>query len=89
MNGEYDPDLRYVETEFLERRSMPVPPWMLTLAFELIKDLVLDDKQSLKAEHVEKAMDKKFDSKAMEVVNQLINDDKSHSFKNLTDFLKG
>ena len=89
MNGEYDPDLRYVETEFLERRSMPVPPWMLTLAFELIKDLVLDDKQSLKAEHVEKAVDKKFDGTAMEVVNQLINDDKSHSFKNLTDFLKG
>ena len=89
MNGEYDPDLRYVETEFLERRSMPVPPWMLTLAFELIKDLVLDDKQSLKAEHVEKAVGKKFDSTAMEVVNQLINDDKSQSFKNLTDFLKG
>ena len=58
-----------------------------TLLLNVLKSLIIDKAQSLAVEHVKSALSQTLNPDDMASLDKAIDEDKSHSFNNLSDFL--
>lgn len=58
-----------------------------SLLLNVIKTLVIDKAQSLAIEHVKDAISSNLNEQQQELLDEIINEDKAHSFNNLSDFI--
>ena len=63
-----------------------IPPFLMTMAAGLIKDLVSDAAQSLAKPHIEAAL-AKAPPELKEALDKAVDEDKSHDKKNIMDWL--
>jgi len=63
-----------------------IPPFLMTMAAGLIKDLVADAAQNLAKPHIEAAL-AKAPPELKDALNKAVDEDKSHDKKNLMDWL--
>jgi demethoxyubiquinone hydroxylase (CLK1/Coq7/Cat5 family) len=61
---------------------------LVPMLLSAIQGMVVDKAQSLATEHVEQAIKDHLPEEAQELLNKAIEEDPSHSAKNLQDFLK-
>ena len=63
-----------------------IPPFLMTMAAGLIKDLVADAAQNLAKPHIEAALAKAL-PELKEALDKAVDEDKSHDKKNIMDWL--
>ena len=76
----------YLLNLFPKKEEM-IPPFIMTMAADFLKDLVMDELQDLKKEHIDDKL-KKAPKELREAFDKAIDNDSSHEHKNLMDFLK-
>ena len=64
-----------------------IPPFVMTMAADFLKDLVMDKLQDLKPEHIDDKLNKA-PKELREAFDKAIDEDSSHGHKSLMDFLK-
>ena len=84
MNGQYDPGLRYVEEEYLERRSMPIGLAIAQMLFNIVKDPLTDFGKEMLQKHLSEASDD-----VKKALDDAVNEDKSHTKKTLEELIDG
>ena len=62
---------------------------ILPMIGNMLRDLVVDQAQSLAKEHLESALEKHLPKEAREELDKAIDSDSSHPHKSLIDLIKG
>ena len=64
-----------------------IPPFVMTMAADFLKDLVMDELQDLKKEHIGDKLEKA-PKELREAFDKAVDEDDRHGHKSLMDFLK-